>query len=107
MAQHGVPAGAGTGSLLVGHFGGRQFLCPGHHRQDARWPKAEGPEAGGVLATGSGDSGVQTLGRESVARALLPLKAWSGQEVGKHKNQAEEERISELLWDPQGNTGKE
>lgn len=63
-------------------------------------PGTEGPEARGVLATGSGDSGEQTLDRESVARALLLLKAWSGQQVGKHKKQAKEERISELLGDP-------
>lgn len=73
-----------------------------------RWLRAEGPEAGGV-GSGSGDSGEQTLCRESassqrppaVTRTLPVPRAWSSGQVGKHTNQAKEERrISELLWEP-------
>ena len=62
MTWCGDPAGASIGSLLLGHFGGRLFLCPEHHRQDARGPKAVGP----------GDSGEQTLDKEDISGQKPP-----------------------------------
>lgn len=60
----------------------------------------ESPEAGGTLGTGSGDGEEQALGRGWVARTLPPQRS---DRLGKHKNQAEDQRRTPE-WDPQGDS---